>query len=260
LATNVTVSGQLAPGTVATFNPASTNSGTCSVPTGNTATCLIPALQAGSTTSVVFSATPTAAGNGAINATVTAVNNTNTNNVAPASFVATSFKVNVQPSSQTVVAGQTASYSVLVSPVGTFGNNVALSCSSLPVGASCGFNPSTLTFNGPSPQASTLSLTTTQRPPVTISSTGWRGLSYAFWVISPGIAWMGLSSKKRNRGRLLGWLAFATVFLFFALQPACSKAKQVIQVTGTPAGTYPLTVTATSGSFTYSSVFTLTVQ
>jgi uncharacterized repeat protein (TIGR01451 family) len=262
LATNVTVSGQLTTGTAATFNPASTNSGTCSVPTGNTATCLIPALQAGATTSVIFSATPTAAGNGSITATVTAANiNTNLGTVATAAFSATSFTLSISPSSQTVVAGQTATYAVLVSPVVTFGNNVALSCTgSIPVGASCGFNPSTLTFNGPGAQASTLSLTTTERPPVTISSTKWRGLSYAFWVMAPGIAWMGLGSKKRSRGRVLGWLAFGTVFLFFALQPACSKAKQVVQVTGTPAGSYPLQVTATSGSFTSSTGFSLTVQ
>jgi hypothetical protein len=261
LATFATVSGELTPGTSATFNPASTNSGTCSVPTGSTATCLIPTMQSGSTTSVVFSATPTTAGNGGITATVTAANNANTNNVATTSFTATSFSLSISPSSQTVVAGQTASYTVLVSPTVTFGNNIALSCSgSVPVGASCGFNPSTLTFNGPGAQASTLSLTTTQRPPVTISSTKWRGVSYAFWVMAPGIAWMGLGSKKGGRGRTLGWLAFAMVFLFFAIQPACSKAKQVIQVTGTPAGSYPLTVTATSGSFTQSVGFSLTVQ
>jgi hypothetical protein len=262
LATNITVSGQLTPGTAATFNPASTNSGTCSVPTGNTATCLIPSLQAGATTSVVFSATPTAAGAGAIIATVTAANiNTNLGTVATASYTATTFTLSVTPSSQTVVAGETATYAVLVSPVVTFGNNVALSCTgNIPVGASCGFNPSTLTFNGPNAQASTLSLTTTERPPVTISSIKWRGISYAFWVMAPGIAWMGLGSKKRSRARVLGWLALATVFLFFALQPACSKAKQVVQVTGTPAGSYPLQVTATSGSFTSSYGFSLTVQ
>jgi hypothetical protein len=76
----------------------------------------------------------------------------------------------------------------------------------------------------------------------------------------PGMALMGLGSSKRRRGRLLGWFALMMVFLFFALQPACSKAKQVEQVTGTPAGSYPLTVTATSGSFTLSAGFSLTVQ
>ncbi|HXW15150.1 MAG TPA: hypothetical protein VEN79_11630, partial [Terriglobia bacterium] len=106
----------------------------------------------------------------------------------------------------------------------------------------------------------TLSLTTTQRPPVTISSRKWRGISYAFWLMAPGIAWIGLGNRKRSRGRALGWLALAMVFLFFALQPACSKAKQVQQVTGTPAGSYVLTVIATSGSFTQSIEFSLTVQ
>jgi hypothetical protein len=42
--------------------------------------------------------------------------------------------------------------------------------------------------------------------------------------------------------------------------PACSKAKQQQVVSGTPAGTYPITVTATSGSFTQSYGITLTVQ
>jgi hypothetical protein len=42
--------------------------------------------------------------------------------------------------------------------------------------------------------------------------------------------------------------------------PACSKARQQPIVSGTPAGTYTLTVTATSGSFTQSAGFSLTVQ
>ncbi len=260
LATNITVTGELTPGTVATFNPASAGSGTCSTATGNVAVCTIPTLQAGSTSSVVFSVTPTQAGAGAVTATVTFGNNTNPSNAATASFTATNFSISISPSSQTVVAGNTATYSVLISPAVTFGNNVSLSCSSLPVGASCGFTPSSLTFSGPGAEASTLTLTTTERPPVTISSTKWRGLSYAFWVMVPGMALMGLGSSKRRRGRLLGWFALMMVFLFFALQPACSKAKQVEQVTGTPAGSYPLTVTATSGSFTLSAGFSLTVQ
>jgi hypothetical protein len=217
-------------------------------------------LQAGSLTQVTFSVTPTKAGIGTVIASVTSANTTNTVDTEPVSFTATSFALSISPSSQTVVAGNSGTYAVLVSPTVTFGNNVALSCSSLPVGASCGFNPSTLTFNGPGAQTATLSLTTTERPPTTISSTKWRGLSYAFWIVAPGMALMGLGTDKGKRGRILGWLALVMVFAFFALQPACSKAKQVEQVTGTPAGTYPLTVTATSGTFTQSIGFNLTVQ
>jgi hypothetical protein len=261
LATNVIITAQLSPGTAAAFGTnSSANSGTCSAPTNNVVVCTVPTLQAGSLTQVTFSVTPTKAGIGTVIASVTSANTTSVVDTEPVSFTATSFAVFISPSSQTVVAGNSATYAVLISPSVTFGNNVALSCSSLPVGASCGFNPSTLTFNGPGAQTSTLSLTTTERPPTTISSTKWRGLNYAFWVVAPGMALMGLGADKGKRGRIVGWLALLMVFAFFALQPACSKAKQVEQVTGTPAGTYPLTVTATSGTFTQSIGFNLTVQ
>jgi hypothetical protein len=51
--------------------------------------------------------------------------------------------------------------------------------------------------------------------------------------------------------------------VFFALvllQPSCSSSsKTPPQVGGTPTGTYSMTVTATSGSFTKSAPFQLTV-
>ena len=257
LATNITVTGQLSTGITAVFNSASAASGTCSVPTGANVVCTIPALQSGSTSTVAMSVTPSTAGGGSILATVTNSNNTNPSNTATASFTATDFSVSILPSSQTVVAGNTATYSVFVSPSLTFGSNVALSCSSLPAGASCGFTPSTLTFNGPGQQSSTLNVTTTVRPISTISSTRWSSPFYALMV--PGVALFGMGCKRR-RSRLLGLFLLWTVFSLIVLLPACSKAKEQPTITGTPAGSYPLQVTATSGSFTKSAGFSLTVQ
>ncbi|HVR24470.1 MAG TPA: SBBP repeat-containing protein [Candidatus Polarisedimenticolia bacterium] len=260
LATNITVTGQLSAGLNATFNSASAGSGTCSVPSGNNVVCTIPALQAGSTSAVAMVVTPIKAGGGSILATVTNNNNTNPSNSQTASFTATDYSISITPSSQTVVAGSPATYSVLVNPSITFGANVSLSCASLPVGASCGFSPSTLTFNGPGSQSSTLSLTTTARPVVTISSVGWHGPFYALWLMVPGVAVFGLGSAKRRRARVLGFFLLWTLFALLILQPACSKSKQQQTVTGTPAGSYPLSVTATSGSFSQSQGFNLTVQ
>jgi hypothetical protein len=227
---------------------------------GNTEACLIPTLQSGSTASVVFAVTPTTAGNGQVTATVTSSTNTNPAVSASASFTATNYSLSISPSGQTVVAGNVATYAVLVSPTQTFGNNVSLTCSSLPVGASCGFAPATLNFNGPSAQSSTLSLTTTERPPNTISSLEPRGLRYALWLMLPGAALISLGGKKRRRNRLLGLLMLLTLFAFIVPLPACSQAKQIPTTSGTPAGTYTLQVTATSGTFTQSSGFSLTVQ
>ncbi len=258
LATNITVNGQLTAN--ATFSTATAQSGTCSAPTGGTAVCTIPTLQSGSTSQVVFTATPTKAGNYSATATVFNSNDTNTSNSATAPFTATDFKVSVLPFSQTVAAGGTAVYSVKVTPDLTFGNNVSLTCGSLPTGAGCGFTQSTLTFNGPSPQSTTLNLTTTVRPVTTITSRKWRGPVYALWLIAPGLALLGLGGGKRGRNRLLGLLALSVLFWSVLLQPACSSAKQQPTVSGTPAGSYPLTITATSGSFTQSVPFSLTVQ
>jgi len=262
LATNVTVGAQLSTNISATFTSASGGAGSiCSLPTGSTAACIIPVLQSGSIATVEFSVTPTTAGTGSITVTATNANNTNPIVTTTASFIATNFTLApISPSSQTVVAGNTATYFVQVVPSITFGNNVSLTCGSTPVGASCGFTPATLTFNGPSAQSSTLNLTTTARPPIVISSLSWGARFYALWLMVPGMAVVGLGGKKGRRNRLLGLLVLLTLFGLIVPLPACSKAKQQPVVTGTPAGTYTLTVTATSGSYTQSQGFSLTVQ
>jgi len=261
LATNITVNGTFTANTAATFTSSSaTGAGsTCTTPTGSSASCLIPVLQAGSIATVAFGVTPTTAGTGQITATATNANNTSLAVSTSVSFTSTSYSVNISPSSQTVVAGNTAVYSVLVSPSVTFGNNVTMTCTSLPAGASCGFSPATLTFNGPSPQSSTLNLTTTARPLTTISSSKWSRPFYAFWLLSPAMAVIGFGSSRKRR-RWLGLLVILTVLAVIAPLPSCSHTKQQPVVTGTPAGSYPLTVTATSGSFSQSSGFSLTVQ
>jgi Domain of unknown function DUF11/Beta-propeller repeat len=264
LATNITVLGQLfftsAGGSSATFTSATAGSGTCSTPTSGTVSCVIPTLQSGSLATVVMVVTPNGVGTGSVQATVGNSNDTNAQNTASASFTATTFSSSIAPASATVIAGGTAFYTVNVNASPGFGSNVSLTCSSLPVGATCGFNPSTLSFNGSNNQSSALSVTTTARPPTTITSRKWRGPIYALWLMAPGMALLGLGGSKRRRNRLLAFLALSVLFGLVVLQPACSHQKEQPVVSGTPAGTYPLTVTATSGSSTQSIGFTLTVQ
>jgi hypothetical protein len=218
-------------------------------------------LQSGSTSTVTFVATPSAAGSYSATATVFNSNDTNTSNTATASFTATDFSVSVSPTNAIVAAGSTAPYTVTVFPSSVFGSNVSLSCSALPTGAACGFSPSTLTFSSSSPQSSALNLTTTARPVTTASNMGslkWTGL--ALWLGVPGIALLGFGTGKSKRNRLLGLLLVTTLFGLVMLQPACSSSRTQQTVSGTPAGTYFLTVTATSGSFSKSAPFTLQVQ
>jgi hypothetical protein len=159
-----------------------------------------------------------------------------------------------------VPAGLPAYYTVSATPVGgNFPGNVTLSCSALPTGASCSF--STSTFSLQEGQASSLlTLTTTAQPVTTIASAPWYRPLYALWLMFPGMALFGVGfGGKHRRGRVLGWLALSVLFGLVLLQPSCSSTKTQPTVSGTPSGTYTLTITATSGTYTQSVPFSLTV-
>jgi hypothetical protein len=242
-----------------TINSATAGSGSCSTPANNAVICQIPTLQAGSTSPVVLVVTPNSAGSFQATAQVFNVNNTSTNITTSVPFTAGDYTVLIAPSGQTVAAGLVATYTVQVSPQPVFGANVSLTCSSLPTGATCNFQNSTLT-PGSGSSSTTLHLLTTAQPTTTVTSTGWRRSFYALWLMLPGMAvWgLGTGNKRRSRG-LLGLLLFCVLFSLVLMQPSCSSGKTQPTVSGTPSGTYPLTVTATSGSFSQSAVFSLTV-
>jgi uncharacterized repeat protein (TIGR01451 family) len=264
-ATNIQVSGNVPISEGVTFDSATVGSGTCSAPSSNAVVCQIPTLQSGALATVTFVVTPNGLCNScSVTAMVSSANDTNTSNTATASFTADDYTVAISPPSRTVAAGLPAVYAVNLSPTGSFPANVTLSCSALPTGAGCSFTSNTVSFSGGNGSASVgLNLTTTAQPETTVSSTGWRHPIYAFWLMVPGMALLGLGSGGKAGGkkmkRLWGLLALSVLFAAVLLQPSCSTGKTQPTVSGTPSGTYALTITATSGTFTQSAPFSLTV-
>jgi uncharacterized repeat protein (TIGR01451 family) len=263
-ATNVVVSASVSAANV-TLISASANSGTCSTPSNNALVCQIPTLQSGSASQIAVVVVPnTACTSCSVTATVSSSNNTNTSNTAFASFAAGGYTLAVSPPERIVPAGQIAQYGVSLSPSPAFPAQVTLSCSPLPTGAGCSFTSNTVTFSGgTSPASIQLNLTTTAQPANILSSAGWLRPLYALWLIVPGMALFGVGSGGKGRGkkksRLLGLLALSVLFALILLQPSCSSGKTQPTVAGTPSGTYSLTITATSGTFTQSVPFSLTV-
>jgi hypothetical protein len=257
-ANNVTVIGTASTGETMVSATAGT-AGNCSAPSNNSIVCQIPTLQAGATSSVAFSVTPNDTGLYSVMATVSANNNTNTNNTATKQFTAAGYSVFISPSAQTKSAGLVAQYGVTVTPTAVFPNNVSFSCSALPSGAACNFTNSTVNL-GNGAQSTTLNISTTAQP-VTAASAGWHRSLYAFWVMVPGMALLGLrvGGGKGKKRRWLGLLMLSVFFGLVLLQPSCGSNKTPVPVSGTPSGTYPLTVTVTSGSFSKSVPFQLTV-
>lgn len=261
VATNITVTGLVPTGASFSGGSVQTAFGNCSGPSGTSISCIIPSLQAGSSANVVLTVTAQNPGTYTVTATAASANNTSTNNTGAASFAATGFNVGIAPSAQTVAAGNAAQYSVSVSPTsGVFGANISLTCSALPTGASCNFTTSTITLGSGAGSASTILNVTTTAQPVNTASTLWQGRFYALWLTVPGMAFLGMGAGgKRRRTWILGLIALMAFFAVMLLQPACSSSKTQPTVSGTPSGTYPLTVTATSGTLTKTAPFQLTV-
>jgi hypothetical protein len=85
---------------------------------------------------------------------------------------------------------------------------------------------------------------------------------YALWLMVPGMTLLGLGvGRKRLRSVWLSGLALVLFFTLILLQPSCNHGNTTPPpVSGTPSGTYTLTVTATSGTFnTNHASFQLTV-
>ncbi|MGB9107032.1 MAG: hypothetical protein WCC59_19910 [Terriglobales bacterium] len=167
------------------------------------------------------------------------------------------FQIASSPSTETVKAGGTpTAHTISITGGGGFTSAVTLSCSSgLPSLTTCTFSPasvaaggtSTLTIQTTAPSVSQLRLPASHR---TVPL-------YALWLPIPGIVVgiIGIGVAPRNRrGKLLGYLGLVVVFGILLMLVSCggggggSTTTPPVPKPGTPAGTYNITVTGTSGS------------
>jgi len=181
----------------------------------------------------------------------------------PAVAVVNNFGVGISPTTATVAAGIPASYTVTVTPTGNIPNTVTLSASGAPTGGTATFpNGTSFTNLSSGPQSRQLVVNTTARvtTPASLFPVS-RPFYAAFFPVS-GLALLGVGIGGRN-SRWRRVLMAALLGCFFALvlfQVGCGTSSTTSTTSGTPAGTYNLTVTATSGAATRTQQIVLVVQ
>jgi len=172
------------------------------------------------------------------------------------------FGVLVVPATATVTAGQSATYTLSVSPINSFNQQVNLTCSGAPATVSCAIQPSSVTLDGMTTLTATVTVTTTaqatksggarHRLPLPPTFTG-PSFRWLLWLPLFGAASI-LAARRRARHR------FAVSALFVLLCAACSVGGKA--TTGTPSGTYQMQIqgATANGSLTHTISIVLVVK
>lgn len=248
----------------ATFVTAAAPGGCGSVSSAGTISCMVGSLVPSGTATVSVTLTPNSGGTLSDNGRFSIVGRTQTfAPSAPAAASVNDFTITAAPTSVTEPAGVPATYTINVNPTpGTsFPESISLSCTSgLPTPGSCSFT------NNPIPSlvgsvSRSLVINTTARTTTTSQLLRKGKLFYAGWLPIFGftLAGAGLGSLTRKRRIALGiFLGMLVTLVLF--QAGCGHSGSTTTTSGTPAGTYSVTVTGTSGGATRTTVIQLTVQ
>lgn len=175
------------------------------------------------------------------------------------------FTLGASPNQLTVPAGQSTSAIITVTPNAGFTQPISFSCGNLPVGASCAFNPASVTPAG-GPITTTLTISTNGGP-VALLSPGSSPTMFAYALTPVGLMLIGALWYRRRADAHALWMAVLLISVIGLASCSSSDSTPPPAVnsgggsaaTGTPAGSSTVTVTATSGSSNTGVPITLTV-
>jgi hypothetical protein len=193
------------------------------------------------------------------------------------------FTLALNPTTLSVKVGTAGNIQATVTPVNGFTGFLSLSCSgqpvssgaaggaSLPVGVSCIFTPANLQVTNANSVSANMTLQTAGPQQTAdgrqMDHTGSAGTRVALAVLLPGLIGIGLLRRKRKvLGQTVLLVAMAAISLLGAT--ACAARYHYLNhgptFTGTPTGTYTITVTAQTSNgvaaTSHSQTFALTVD
>ena len=170
------------------------------------------------------------------------------------------------PSGQTVIAGQSASFQLQLAPESGFNQTVTLACTNAPALTTCAVSPASVALGSAS--SVTVTVTTTGKAIAPISQPGPRFPAWPMTMLCALAAFAMLLMKDRVRQalamqsglRLLAGMAMVILLLFASFGLTACNGNSNSSSPRTTAGTYQLTVTATSGSLQHTTTLQMTVQ
>jgi FG-GAP-like repeat/Bacterial Ig-like domain (group 3) len=183
------------------------------------------------------------------------------NAVTLTATTAPDFTIASATASQNIAPGQTAQYTVALSPQNGFTGTVALSCSGLPASYTCSFAPLSVTLNGAEANAvmtiSSTSSASVADPP------RFRPFQQSGLWLFPGLAMflLVLASKASRTGQIqaVRMACVAITLVGMSTLQSCGNAP-ITPAIPPPAKTYTITITGSSGVLTHSTTVILALK
>ena len=227
-------------------------------------TSVTPSGTSATSTLTINTSTATALGTYSVTLSGTSGSNVHSTSVTLTVQVPSDFTLGPasgSPTSQTISAGQTASFSLAFAPTGSFTGTLNLNCSITPAVTpppTCNLSNSSVQINGSGGASVTVAVGTVAPvttsivphifPPPTLP------LAWTLTLLTSG--WLFVRHRKR-----LPMLAAPLIMLTLAFLVGCGGGSSSSHTTpGTPKGTYTATITATSGSLSHNMPLTVVVQ
>lgn len=172
------------------------------------------------------------------------------------------FQLSVNPTTLTIAAGQSGQAVFTITPLDGFNSKVSFACNGLPTGASCSFNPSSVTPNGTAASTTTLTVSTTA-PSAALylpaPSSHQFGYAFAFPIL---LLLLGIGLSRRRACGGLGLAAFLALLVVAAGLASCNSTATPSGNPGTPIGTDMVSVSASAnatGAINHSATLTITI-
>ncbi len=172
------------------------------------------------------------------------------------------FSISASPSSNSISAGATATYTATLAPIDGFIGTVQLACTGAPTKATCALSKSSVTLDGANAVNVTVTVTTTASTTSLLfpsSIAPFDGISRVS-LASACFALLPIAGLLIIRRRKLAAIAAFGVIALALVGCGGGGSGGGGTTPGTPSGTYSLKVTGTDGGLVHDSTLTLTVQ
>ena len=177
-------------------------------------------------------------------------------------LVVSDFAIDVSPGTTTVSQGESASYTVTLTPrFGSFDRSISLDCANLPASTSCSFSAAFVT---PGSNQATVTLTVSTASPSALLAPPFSDLSqFPIWAVGVGIIALALPSLLLADTKRAFRCSVTSIVLLIllALLVACGSTNSPpLGLSGTQIGSHTITVVGTSRSLQRSVMITLVVR